>query len=514
MSAVPVSPVVDKKTCVVLRDGKFDLTTKSDLDSMFQHISLDPNKTLVVHFHGGLVGLQSGISSANWLNTLYSAANATPLFFIWESGWDEIIAQKMQEISGERIFQQLMMHVTQFAKAKIDQFSTVKGAAAKGIGLLHPDPDLAVFNELDKATATTPAEPFAGVNPSIIPSGEELTATEVQQFQDAIKNDPVIQIEAAAIANSLQPPVTVIGPAYAKGIGVKASRYTLMSPNVLDDMRSPADGSKGIVSLSTVRIIAGAVKILIRVIERFSRHRDHGLYRTVLEEVMREYYVANVGKFLWDGMKQATVDAFGADAGVYGGAAFLEGLKALDSAGKLPKRIVLVGHSAGSIYIANLLAHAQSVLPAHIVFDVIFIAPAVTFQFLNQTLVSNGTRVGRMRIFGMDDQKETANALVPAVPFLYPASLLYFVSGVLEDEADKPLVGMQRYYSGRPPYDASGTPDVAALRGFRELTKPNALDWALCTVGQGCDTDMASHGGLEQAPVLMASVQYIIKNGY
>ena len=31
------------------------------------------------------------------------------------------------------------------------------------------------------------------------------------------------------------------------------------------------------------------------------------------------------------------------------------------------------------------------------------------------------------------------------VPVIYPASLLYFVSGLLEDEADQPLIGMQRY---------------------------------------------------------------------
>lgn len=42
MSVISVPPVVDKKTSVVLRDGKFDLTTKTDLDSIFQQISRDP----------------------------------------------------------------------------------------------------------------------------------------------------------------------------------------------------------------------------------------------------------------------------------------------------------------------------------------------------------------------------------------------------------------------------------------------------------------------------------------
>jgi hypothetical protein len=483
------------------------------LDAIFQQIEVSSKSTLVVHFHGGLVGLESGISGANWLKTVYSDSNTTPLFFIWESGWDEIIAQQVQQITAEKIFQQLLMRVTQFAKAKLDQLSTSQGIAAKGIGLLHPDPDLKVFDELDKATSANPSEPFATVDSSAVPPGEELTPTELTQFQDAIKNDPVIQIEAAAIAQSLESPITIAGLS-AKGIGVRASRHTLMSPAVLDDMRSPVDGSKGIFSLSAVRIIAGAVKILIRVVERFSRRRDHGLYRTVLEEIMREYYVSNAGKFLWDGMKKATVDAFGPDPLVYGGTAFLKALSDLDAKGKLPQRLILVGHSAGAIYIANLLQQAQTVLSAHIQFDLIFIAPAVTFQLLNQTLTACSTRVRRMRIFGMDDRREIANALVPAVPFLYPASLLYFVSGILEDEADKPLLGMQRFYSGVSPYDSAGTPDVVGLTQLPELTKPYAENWARSNFGQGCATDQATHGGLEQAPILMVSVQNIVQKGF
>ena len=38
------------------------------------------------------------------------------------------------------------------------------------------------------------------------------------------------------------------------------------------------------------------------------------------------------------------------------------------------------------------------------------------------------------------------------MPWLYPSSLLYFISGVLEPQADCPLAGMTRYYSLEPPY--------------------------------------------------------------
>ena len=59
----------------------------------------------------------------------------------------------------------------------------------------------------------------------------------------------------------------------------------------------------------------------------------------------------------------------------------------------------------------------------------------------------------------MTDELEQADRLIPVI---YPHSLLYFVSGVLEDEADKPLLGMERYLTRRLP----GT-TRRRRRGFR-----------------------------------------------
>jgi hypothetical protein len=249
------------------------------------------------------------------------------------------------------------------------------------------------------------------------------------------------------------------------------------------------------------------------VVDRFTRRRDHGFYRTVVEEVLREFYAANAGQLAWEGMKKETVDAFGPDPALYGGTAFLEGLENLSAEGKLPIRIILVGHSAGSIYICRLLQEAQRRLPSSIGFDVIFIAPACTFKLLKQTIDVAGNRIGRLRVFGMADQREQANALIPALPFLYPASLLYLVSGILEDESDTPLVGMQRFYGGDP-YDSPSTPEVSAVKSSNEFTKAHALNWALSTDGPGFNCDMKSHGGFEEAEALINSVQHIISSGF
>jgi hypothetical protein len=144
---------LNKATSIVLKYGRFDLTSKSDLDGIFSAVSQALGKPLVVHFHGGLVDLQQGINGANWLETVYSAAGATPMFFIWVSGSTEIIEQNIQQIFQETIFKQILLRVTQFAKAKVDQLASPKGAAAKGIGLLHPDSDSDVLDEIEKLKA-------------------------------------------------------------------------------------------------------------------------------------------------------------------------------------------------------------------------------------------------------------------------------------------------------------------------------------------------------------------------
>jgi hypothetical protein len=494
---------IDKGSCVVLKDGKFDLTSRPDLDNILTDVGEQKSKPLVVHFHGGLVGLQSGLSGAAFLKSKYEDAGGRPVFFVWESGWTEVLEQNLPKIFNEAIFRQLLLRITQFAKAKLSQSLTPAGLGGKGIGLLHVDQPT-LETELAKAQADAVYEPFQDIDPDTFPVAQ-FTQAELLQVQSALQSDVTLQMQASAIASSMQAPVsTTVG---GKGIRVQESSTTLMSPSVLKEMRSPADSSKGLFGLASVRIIGGAVKTLIRIVDRFSTHRDHGFYKTIVEEILREFYVDNAGQFFWNGMKKETVDAFGPDDQVFGGTAFLKGLATLNAAGKLPQRVVLVGHSAGSIYICHFLENARIVLPTT-TFEVLLVAPACTFEQLNKTISSSSGAIGRLRVFGMSDDVEQADVLVPV---LYPSSLLYFVSGLLEDEPDKPILGMQRYYSGKSPY---ATAQITGVTSTSEFVKPNALDWAQCTSGPGCDCDMKSHGGIDKAAALISSLQYIIQNGF
>jgi hypothetical protein len=287
-----------------------------------------------------------------------------------------------------------------------------------------------------------------------------------------------------------------------------------MSPEVLEDMRAGAaeEGERGIMTGAMGRIVKGSVVVLARVVKRFADKRDHGVYKTVFEEILREFYVANAGQLLWRHMKKDTADAFGGNPQVDGGTAFLHCLKDLAGTGQQP-RVTLVGHSTGAVYICHFLKHADALLPPGITFNVIFLAAAVDFDLLAQTLANHGSRVGQIRAFGMSDERELANALIERLPHIYPSSLLYFVSGALEDEADKPLVGMKRYFSGEEPYTPAKFPHIATVSQF--LGKhARSLIWSHCADGSGFNCDSKTHGDFDNDAQTIESLKHLLAKGY
>jgi hypothetical protein len=123
-------------------------------------------------------------------------------------------------------------------------------------------------------------------------------------------------------------------------------------------------------------------------------------------------------------------------------------------------------------------------------------------------------------MFTMDDEHEIADALVP---LLYPRSLLYFVSGVVErrpngDSAfDLPLVGMDRFYmrgiSGNDPF---ADEELDAVRDF-VLADPRRVVWAVHDGGAGLKSDSISHAGFDdtgESRATMDSVLHLIEAGW
>ncbi|MCG3208379.1 MAG: hypothetical protein FOGNACKC_01983 [Anaerolineae bacterium] len=500
---------VSKDYYLNLKNGVFHAegptgTGPDELAHLFQTIAAEQPERLVLHFHGGLVSEQAALGAIEQtLLPAYRAAGAYPVFFVWHAFWTEVIAHNLPQIYNEKIFQQLLARLLQFVEAKLRQQKGERG------GQLEIK-DQAEF--LDRIQKARPGEdPFNELGQKRLSADDQLLTAEAEQFQEVLEWDDNFLDEAEAIANALLTEAEAEQARQSRSGTIQASRHTLMSPEVLDEIKqqAPSPGERAI--FSKTLLIKKSVAILANTIKRLATGRGHGVYTTAVEELLRELYLANAGKLVWDWMKGDTADAFGPDPAQHGGTAFLQRLAALWQSGQQP-RIVLVGHSTGAVYICHLLAHADQLLPPEIKFDIVFLAPACDFKLLAQTIHRYKKRINGLRSFGMKDTLEAADPLVPVVP-VYPRSLLYFISGVLEDEADKPIVGMERFYLAESPYADGDYPEIKDVADY--LKKSGGLIWSVADLGPGRNSAADAHGKFDDAdPPTLASVQHIVTTGF
>jgi hypothetical protein len=484
---------------IELSSGKFDAAHCSDAASLaqtFSNLTAAQPKSLVIHFHGGLVGRDTALASAQQLAPLYRGAGAESLFVIWETSVTEILDQNVERIVNEPIFQSLLLRVTEFVKGKL-----AKAAGARGVSELPKTMGYEIEAELKKGRdgqGMFEDEEFTGPSPEQAPSPDDtLTFEEKDYIEEEINKDADIKMQVAEI-------LATPAKADSKGVTGGEAQATLMDSEVLKSLVPEEEDEKSKSILGTILVGKRVVTIVGAVIWRYANRRDHGLYLTVVEEIMRAFYVRAAGRFLWSEMKDAVANAFAHKDS--GGTALVEQLKAFWKPSK--PCVTLVGHSAGAIYVVRLVKELNKVMDPDFRINVVLIAPACTFDYLADALAGAGNRVANLRIFGMSDPVERNDHLVPAI---YPASLLYFVSGVLEDERDQPLAGMQRYYSAES-YGATFK-SIADVKAFPHLSGTHSYAWSQIGGFDGANCDMIRHGGWAEAPGTLASVLYLIQGG-
>ncbi|MFE0061651.1 hypothetical protein [Streptomyces sp. NPDC059003] len=309
-----------------------------------------------------------------------------------------------------------------------------------------------------------------------------------------------------------------------------------MSPQTVAELAAEteaADNRRAVVT--SALLVRKTVRVVSAVVGRFRTHTDHGLYPTVVEELLREFYLANVGAAVWDAMKRQTADTFAPDASaapdtaaapassaasgeIRAGRYFLDRFGQLLATGARPK-VTLVGHSAGAVFIGHLLndlarrrADADDPLPGDFrVRDVVLLAPACTVGHLASVVRRQAELFDRLRMFTMTDRAERADHLVP---LLYPRSLLYFISGVLErgpqgaqgaggakgQTAVTPIAGMQRWFQA----DAGG-PDAEQLRAFLRADATRTV-WSPVDGGPGLTAGARKHITFDDDPEVLASL--------
>ncbi|HRF79993.1 MAG TPA: hypothetical protein PL070_07900, partial [Flavobacteriales bacterium] len=147
--------------------------------------------------------------------------------------------------------------------------------------------------------------------------------------------------------------------------------------------------------------------------------------------------------------------------------------------------------------------------------------PAATFECCAAMLQNNDARMGRVtqdqrrfRMFTMTDENERNDQLIPKLKLIYPHSLLYFISGVLEKdgEGDMPIVGMQRYYDARL-YSGSKHPAIVPFRTLVDQHAAHAV-WSKQLGQNGLTSASLSHGDFDDDPATRSSLVHILQHGF
>ena len=84
------------------KDGELESPSAAGIDEMVRE-AVDTGR-IVVYFHGGLVPEAAGTATAKRLATEFTDIGAYPIFFVWRSGWLEIIRNNLFEIAKEDLF--------------------------------------------------------------------------------------------------------------------------------------------------------------------------------------------------------------------------------------------------------------------------------------------------------------------------------------------------------------------------------------------------------------------------
>jgi hypothetical protein len=463
------------------REGTFEKTgqyetTPADVDHLFQTLEQTRPTRLTLHFHGGLIGEKAGYAIAEKMFGVYDGAGSHAVSFVWETGLLETISERIASIGNTALFRKVLSLVLKRSAKHLG----LEIAGGRGAGsMTQPELDAELAKDRPFEHMDTPAARGGAA----ITTEAELEAVQPEieeELEGDIESDPQLQALLVAEADRLP-------------------------SDVAEDLTTA--GGRGIGLLGVAKVLA---KVTYRVIKRFVNDRDHGFYPTVVEEILRELYIADLGAWVWGGMKTKAEQMWKPNAGLAGnrqhaGTYFLQALAQF--VGRHPDvRIDVIGHSAGSIAIGYMLDAIEERHPELKFRNLVLLAPACTSALFESKLQPRiGKRFSQFRMFTMHDDFETRDMLVKGI---YTRSLLYFISGVLEDEVDKAIAGMQRYLSGKPPYTGQVFDSVRtflANEGHVVLSK--TADGA----GSGLSSHSTNHGFFDDDPITRTSLQHIIR---
>jgi hypothetical protein len=247
-----------------------------------------------------------------------------------------------------------------------------------------------------------------------------------------------------------------------------------------------------------------------------------------LDDTLEIVARALTGKASWDQMKK---NALGATSAGGGALAALDQLAALYQ--RMPFKLHVVGHSAGSIFHAPLVrlltAPAGAIKSGYLkgqkgygigVDTCTLWAPACTTQLFKDAYLPsarNGS-IGRLALFALDDKAEQDDNVAQ----IYHKSLLYLVSRAFEDSAigaGTPILGMEKWLAADPDLSGLFTSGKADLVFSPNSNAEGSITASRSTEHGGFDDDgatvkatiarmLAAAGAAQPAGAAASSLQF------
>lgn len=466
----------------------------------------EQSQPLVIHFHGGLVSQQGGISTADVLDKTYSRQEVVTLFAIWPTDIIHVIKNNLDEIFSIQLARKaLRWLLKRYGKR------TIEGQTQKGLKTMSFDDDQWLKEELSRA------RPFEALDELATGLEAEWTSVEESKLIEEMSNDPEIQ----ALLDSTFEAATSLTPDLVKNnypsqlnttdnATLEAARLAhQLRPGILiEDADSGATNKSLSKWVSRVKFkanwMAVAARIIANVIERKLKGTAHTWYATLVEEFIRNFYGDWVAEKVWSVMKKDARDAFEPGGNTFG--RFL--LDQLNQQNVRP-RIVLSAHSAGSIFAAHLIENDISSEG----YDVIWVAPAINYQSFSDLLTNHQAKIRNFRMFAMKDHLEKSDILIRNYAFLYPSSLLYLVSGICEEEVDQAILGMHRFYRDDYRIPSSRREYVHQVREYLNGGE-NRVVWSNSSLGDGLNSSAVDHGDFDTEEETLKSISHILREGF
>ncbi len=479
---------------IVTDSGRFYRDGAQRFEELFDRVETSAEAKLLLYVHGGLVSEENGRDEAAFLNGYleqFEAQGWYAGYLVWRSGLGEVLGIGHNRLADDPLFRRIVEKTLQ----------RVGRHALPDEGIA-----LAAFAEADLETAmataeVVPVEDAATIEAKLRATGEAGYVEHVEELSEQ-------QLEESDFAEELRSDPEFMALVEGTALAARADVLENLDEDVRREIQARTVAGPAGLSLSAspagIVLIIHIVRAAYRVLKRFVTDRDHGLGPTVVEEIARELYLDRIGAWVWSTMKSDMRRHFDRDGP---GTALLDRARAIAEGGK-PVRLMVVTHSAGSVFACQLARNAAN-LPANLRIDLVFLAPAIRMDEAVDLLVDRPNKVDNIRLFALSDQREKADNLKPT-PFgaIYRRSLLYLVSGVFERTergrpyADAPIAGMERHFRANSFHNTSETRVRTKFRGLITEHAPDRLVISPTTASApaGHRTSAETHGDIIRIP--------------